>query len=346
MSDYTQTTDFSVKDGLASGNPSKLILGTEFDVEFAAISAAIATKYDSTDLASQAQAEAEASSSVLMTPLRVANWADYNAGIVGDLQALVDPNADGILFWDDSAGAAAFLSTPVDGGLLINGTDLEINVQGLAQVTPTTSDEFLIADASDAGAPKAVVWATLITALQTGMNHDSLTGFVADEHVAHSGVTITAGTGLSGGGTIAASRTINLDISGLTAIDIASIAASDGILIDDGGTMKRASIQSLGTRIQASATQTLALDDGNSLFVNTGASDHTITIPANATVAFPIGTEIGAICQSTGNIIFAPAGGVTLTSLSSNRTVKASGGGAYLVKTATNTWSLVGDLEA
>lgn len=45
------------------------------------------------------------------------------------------------------------------------------------------------------------------------VNHDSLTGFVADEHVAHSGVTLTAGNGLSGGGTIAASRSfaVNLD---------------------------------------------------------------------------------------------------------------------------------------
>ena len=38
----------------------------------------------------------------------------------------------------------------------------------------------------------------------------------SDIHIAHSGVTITAGTGLSGGGTIAASRTINCDITQYT----------------------------------------------------------------------------------------------------------------------------------
>ena len=38
------------------------------------------------------------------------------------------------------------------------------------------------------------------------IDHDLLTGFVSDEHVAHSGVTLTAGSGLTGGGTIAASR--------------------------------------------------------------------------------------------------------------------------------------------
>ena len=40
--------------------------------------------------------------------------------------------------------------------------------------------------------------------------HDNLSGFVADEHIDHSGVTLTAGTGLTGGGTIEASRTFNV----------------------------------------------------------------------------------------------------------------------------------------
>ena len=39
---------------------------------------------------------------------------------------------------------------------------------------------------------------------------------VADNHIAHSGVTITAGVGLSGGGTIAANRTIDCDITQYT----------------------------------------------------------------------------------------------------------------------------------
>ena len=38
----------------------------------------------------------------------------------------------------------------------------------------------------------------------------SLSGYVADEHIAHSGVSILAGSGLTGGGTIAASRTLNI----------------------------------------------------------------------------------------------------------------------------------------
>ena len=41
--------------------------------------------------------------------------------------------------------------------------------------------------------------------------HDSTTGFIANEHIDHSSVSITAGTGLNGGGTIASTRTLNVD---------------------------------------------------------------------------------------------------------------------------------------
>ena len=46
--------------------------------------------------------------------------------------------------------------------------------------------------------------------------HDNLSGFVANEHINHTSVTLTAGTGLTGGGTIAASRTFAIDIASET----------------------------------------------------------------------------------------------------------------------------------
>jgi hypothetical protein len=48
MSNYSQTTDFSAKDSLASGNASKVIKGSDVDTEFSAIATAIATKRDTT----------------------------------------------------------------------------------------------------------------------------------------------------------------------------------------------------------------------------------------------------------------------------------------------------------
>ena len=117
MSDYTQLTDFSAKDLLTTGDPNKLILGSDVDAELAAIAAAVQSKYDSADIASQAEAEAGTATSKLMTPLRTeqwgSNWADENAGMIGDIHSLADPNADRILFWDDSAASIQALS--VDG---------------------------------------------------------------------------------------------------------------------------------------------------------------------------------------------------------------------------------------
>ena len=47
-------------------------------------------------------------------------------------------------------------------------------------------------------------------AVESEIQHDSLDGFVANEHVDHSAVDITAGSGLTGGGDITTSRTLNV----------------------------------------------------------------------------------------------------------------------------------------
>ena len=41
--------------------------------------------------------------------------------------------------------------------------------------------------------------------------HDNLSGFVSNEHINHSSVSITAGTGLNGGGDLTSTRTLNVD---------------------------------------------------------------------------------------------------------------------------------------
>jgi hypothetical protein len=46
MSDYTKSTNFATKDSLSSGNPLKIVKGTEINTEFDNIQTAIATKAD------------------------------------------------------------------------------------------------------------------------------------------------------------------------------------------------------------------------------------------------------------------------------------------------------------
>lgn len=47
MSNYTKATNFTQKDGLSSGDPNKIIKGSEIDVEYSAIAAAVNSKADS-----------------------------------------------------------------------------------------------------------------------------------------------------------------------------------------------------------------------------------------------------------------------------------------------------------
>jgi hypothetical protein len=51
MSNYTKSTNFAVKDGLVSGNPAKIIKGTEINTEFDNIASAVNSKPDANNAA-------------------------------------------------------------------------------------------------------------------------------------------------------------------------------------------------------------------------------------------------------------------------------------------------------
>lgn len=51
MSNYTKNTDFAVKDALSTGNPAKLVKGTEIDTEYNNIASAISSKADAANAA-------------------------------------------------------------------------------------------------------------------------------------------------------------------------------------------------------------------------------------------------------------------------------------------------------
>lgn len=51
MSNYVKSTNFATKDSLASGNPAKLIKGTELNTEFDNIASAVTSKADASGAA-------------------------------------------------------------------------------------------------------------------------------------------------------------------------------------------------------------------------------------------------------------------------------------------------------
>jgi hypothetical protein len=105
-----------------------------------------------------------------------------------------------------AVNAQGQLTTVINVDVVVPST----NVSGFAEaaqdavgaaLTDTASVDFTYDD--PANTISAVV-------LPAGVNHNALQNYVANEHVNHSGVSISAGAGLTGGGDITASRTISM----------------------------------------------------------------------------------------------------------------------------------------
>ncbi len=93
--------------------------------------------------------------------------------------------------------------------------------------------------------------------------------------------------------------------------------------------------------IAVSSDRALALTDKDNILT---VSDATLTVPTDATVAFPVPTQIDIVCVVP-NVSVVEAGGVTVTT-AATLNLRTEGSAATLVKLAANTWVLVGDLEA
>lgn len=79
------------------------------------------------------------------------------------------------------------------------------------------------------------VTADAISTDDSAIVHDNLSGFVADEHVAHSGVSITAGSGLTGGGAIDATRTLNIGAGNGITVNANDVEIDTSVVIDKSG---------------------------------------------------------------------------------------------------------------
>jgi hypothetical protein len=99
---------------------------------------------------------------------------------------------------------------------------------------------------------------------------------------------------------------------------------------------------------EKTADHTLAIaDSGKTIYMaGTTAGNNDVTIPTNSSVPFPVGARIEVVQTGTAQTSFVATSGVTLNSKLSNKKISARYGGATLIKTATDTWLLIGDLTA
>lgn len=98
---------------------------------------------------------------------------------------------------------------------------------------------------------------------------------------------------------------------------------------------------------ESSATKTLAEADRGAWIRFTNASACALTVPANATTAFAIGEVFNGIQAAAGKVTISGAAGVTINVPAEFRNnTRAQGAPICLIKVATDTWDLIGDLEA
>jgi hypothetical protein len=156
---------------------------------------------------------------------------------------------------------------------------------------------------------------------------------------------VTAGTGLSGGGT---SGAVTLSIDTGTTVDLTTAQT----LTNKTLTSPTINDPKLNLSINAntSTTYTFVLADNGKLVTSNNASAQTLSIPTNASVAYPVGTQIN-VAWITG------AGQPTINAVTSGTTTVLSTGAtstapklrvvnsvASCIKIATDTWLVTGDV--
>jgi len=206
---------------------------------------------------------------------------------------------------------------------LSGGGDISANRTFNLDITELTEDtnpdeaaDFLASYDTSAGTHKKI--------LIGNIDHDNLTGFVANEHINHTSVTLTAGVGLAGGGDISASRTFDLDINELTEdtspdeaadffatydvsaaahkkvkfanVDVAGLTGT--LAIGHGGTGQTTQTAAMDALSPTSAKGDLLVDNGTNVVARAvGTNGHVLTADsAEATGvkwALPGGTSTG-----------------------------------------------------
>jgi len=119
--------------------------------------------------------------------------------------------------------------------ITLGQVDLTTDVTGALPVAnggtgATSLDDIVSANTKlsvTGGAATVIGGDVTLTINEGNIVHDNLSGFLANEHIDHTTVSISAGTGLTGGGTIAANRTISIATGGVDTNQLAAGAVTE-----------------------------------------------------------------------------------------------------------------------
>jgi hypothetical protein len=157
-----------------------------------------------------------------------------------------------------------------------------------------------------------------------------------------------SGKYLTTNGTVASWATLNASpaLDDLSDVTITTATAND-VVYYNGTTWVNKYVQAIptATNAQSGTTYTLVLGDAGKIVEIANSSAITLTIPTNASVAFPVGTQITILQTGAGQITVADPSGGTLNATPGKK-LRAQWSSATLLKRATDTWVLIGDLVA
>jgi hypothetical protein len=94
---------------------------------------------------------------------------------------------------------------------------------------------------------------------------------------------------------------------------------------------------------QTGTTYTLNINDAGQLVTLTNAAAIALTVPTNATAPFAVGTQITLTQGGAGKVTVAGAVGVTVNAADGYLSLRTQWSSATIIKTATNSWILIGD---
>ena len=117
------------------------------------------------------------------------------------------------------------------------------------------------------------------------------------------------------------------------------------VTVADTGTVTSTMLADATIDEQASS-YTLALTDKNKFIKMTSGSANTVTVPTNASVAFPVGSQIHIIQYGAGKTQILPVSGTPTIYATPGQFLRAQYSSATLLKCDTNIWMLMGDLSA
>jgi hypothetical protein len=155
---------------------------------------------------------------------------------------------------------------------------------------------------------------------------------------------VTAGTGISGGGT-SGTVTVSIDTSVTADLSTAQTLTNKTLTTP---TLNDPKIN-LTFDPQTGTTYTTVLNDNGQVITMNNASANTLSIPTNASVAYPVGTQINVLQIGAGQTTINAVTSGTTTILSTGATaaapkLRARYSSATCIKAGTDLWYVIGDL--